>query len=79
MSDMSYYDVAPFSVRLKIVRTVRRLPQGVVAREIGIDPSSISRWEAGLPAPVKHVQALEKFFNLKFDGPEVEQALQLLG
>ena len=78
MSVMLFSNIVPFSARLKMVRAVRGLSQVFVAEETGIDRSLISRYESGLNPPAHQVKALEEFFGLKFDGPEVEKAIQLI-
>jgi len=47
--------------RLKAYRTIRGLSQKSLARQRGIDPSTLARWEAGSNTPTLAVMAyLEK-------------------
>ena len=46
-----YQQALTFGDRLRLHRTHRGLSHRVLARQIGIDPASISRWESGDRVP----------------------------
>ena len=50
--------------QIRLYRTHRGLSHRGLAREIGVDPGTISRWETGDRQPKKRmVQRLKKFFE----------------
>ncbi|MFQ6047248.1 MAG: helix-turn-helix domain-containing protein [Gemmatimonadales bacterium] len=55
-------DSLPIPERLKVYRRIHGLSQGAVAARLGIDPSTLARWESGRSRPdKKHSERIEAF------------------
>lgn len=78
MTNPHTFNIIPFSTKLAVMRTARGLNQAELARELGIDPALISRYENGLKPSSEQIKNLEKFFGADFNHPEIEQAIRTL-
>jgi DNA-binding transcriptional regulator YiaG len=59
-----YQRAVTLGYRIRLHRTHRGLSHRSLAREMGVDPGSISRWESGDRQPMKRIlQRLKKFFE----------------
>lgn len=57
-----------FPERLKELREERKLSEFQLAKELGINQTTINRWERGLRTPnIEMVMIIAKYFNVSTD------------
>jgi transcriptional regulator with XRE-family HTH domain len=52
----------------RLIRLTRKrlgIDQATIARQCGVSQSTVSRWEAGAPVPIEHLEVLASMLNLR--------------
>ncbi len=65
-----------FGLRLRQLRRAAGLKQSTLSQDLGVDQSTVSRWEAGYQSPGEHLQ--QKVFRLLTEGQADDFALRRL-
>lgn len=69
----------PVGTKIKVIRRLRKMKQGELAKLIGIDRTQLSYIETGKVLPTeKRLIAIQAALRVDFDDPDIEAAFALL-